>query len=165
MIQLLRGTQSQLNSYSTIIPDGQPVFERDTGQLKIGTGSARYSSLPYVGSIFESSGGGDTGMLAGDSSEGYADFPNGLRVCWGNEVVQITTNWVNESETGFVITRTNTRFYPSNVKSTILSGSFVSTAPPVRVYHATFNPSSINLYFIAPYNQSGAVIQYTVLSM
>lgn len=49
MIQLLRGTQQQLNSYSTIIPDGQPVFEKDTGQLKIGNGTSMYSALPYVG--------------------------------------------------------------------------------------------------------------------
>ena len=84
MIQLLRGTQSQLNSYSTIIPDGQPVFERDTGQLKIGTGSARYSSLPYVGSIFESSGGGssiDTSNL-GDYDSGYVDLASNLRLSW-----------------------------------------------------------------------------------
>ena len=84
MIQLLRGTQSQLNSYSTIIPDGQPVFERDTGQLKIGTGSARYSNLPYVGSIFESSGGDTNLVYGGNSSEGYIDFPGGLRVCYGS---------------------------------------------------------------------------------
>lgn len=84
MIQLLRGTQNQLNSYSTIIPDGQPVFERDTGQLKIGTGSARYSNLPYVGSIFESSGGGssiDTSNV-GNYDSGYVDLASNLRLSW-----------------------------------------------------------------------------------
>lgn len=86
MIQLLRGTQSQLNSYSTIIPDGQPVFERDTGQLKIGTGNARYSSLPYVGSIFESSGGGEV-SFGGTDSNGYLDFPSGHRLAWGTTTV------------------------------------------------------------------------------
>lgn len=54
MIQFMRGTKSQLNNNSSIIAAGQPVFESDTGQLKIGTGSSRYSALEYVGSIFES---------------------------------------------------------------------------------------------------------------
>ena len=49
MIQLLRGTKSQLDSYQTVIAEGQPVFEKDTGQLKIGNGSSIYSALPYVG--------------------------------------------------------------------------------------------------------------------
>lgn len=54
MIQLLRGTKSQLDSYQTVIAEGQPVFEKDTGQLKIGNGSAIYSALPYVGASSES---------------------------------------------------------------------------------------------------------------
>lgn len=99
MIQLLRGTQSQLNSYSTIIPDGQPVFERDTGQLKIGTGSARYSTLPYVGSIFESSGGGGEVTFGGTDSNGYLDFPSGHRLAWGTTTVDppsaVVTNVTN----------------------------------------------------------------------
>lgn len=53
MIQFMRGTKSQLNNNSSVIAAGQPVFESDTGQLKIGNGSSRYSALEYVGSIFE----------------------------------------------------------------------------------------------------------------
>lgn len=88
MIQFLRGSKSQLESSSTIIAAGQPVFESDTGQLKIGTGSSRYSSLPYVGSIFEydpGSGGGSSSDItwSGNSTNGYIDFPNGLRYSWG----------------------------------------------------------------------------------
>ena len=88
MIQFLRGSKSQLESSSTIIAAGQPVFESDTGQLKIGTGSSRYSSLPYVGSIFEydpDSGGGSSTNVAysGDINNGYIDFPGGLRYSWG----------------------------------------------------------------------------------
>lgn len=49
MIQFLRGSKSQLESSSTIIAAGQPVFESDTGQLKIGDGSSVFSALPYVG--------------------------------------------------------------------------------------------------------------------
>lgn len=89
MIQFLRGSKSQLESSSTIIAAGQPVFESDTGQLKIGTGSSRYSSLPYVGSIFEydpGSGGGSSSDItwSGDLTNGYIDFPNGLRYSWLN---------------------------------------------------------------------------------
>lgn len=65
MIQLLRGTQQQLNSYSTIIPDGQPVFEKDTGQLKIGNGASMYSALPYVG------------------ASGSSEYPK-INRCWGS---------------------------------------------------------------------------------
>lgn len=85
MIQFLRGTQTQLNSSSQVFAAGQPIFESDSGQLKIGNGSSRYSSLPYVGSIFESSGGG-SGLemtVGGDYDEGYLDFSNGIRISWG----------------------------------------------------------------------------------
>ena len=89
MIQFLRGSKAQLESNSTIIAAGQPVFESDTGQLKIGTGSSRYSSLPYVGSIFEydpgSGGESSTDITwSGDYTKGYIDFPNGLRYSWAN---------------------------------------------------------------------------------
>ena len=50
MIQLLRGTKSQLETSQTVFADGQPVFEKDTGQLKIGNGIGNFASLPYVGS-------------------------------------------------------------------------------------------------------------------
>ena len=90
MIQLLRGTQQQLNSYSTIIPDGQPVFEKDTGQLKIGNGTSMYSALPYVGA----SGGSEypkihveyseiTSMFGDPYFNGYVDFNDKLRYLFG----------------------------------------------------------------------------------
>lgn len=86
MIQLLRGTQQQLNSYSTIIPDGQPVFEKDTGQLKIGNGASMYSALPYVGA----SGGSEYPKIHVEYSEldsnyfkGYVDFNDKLRYLFG----------------------------------------------------------------------------------
>lgn len=101
MIQFLRGSKSQLESNSTIIAAGQPVFESDTGQLKIGTGSSRYSSLPYVGSIFEydpGSGGGSSSEItwSGDYTRGYIDFPNGLRYSWGR---LDTSGWTAQQET------------------------------------------------------------------
>lgn len=70
MIQLLRGTKSQLDSYQTVIAEGQPVFEKDTGQLKIGNGSSIYSALPYVGA-----GSGGSSELVKDL-EASSSAPN-----------------------------------------------------------------------------------------
>lgn len=85
MIQFMRGTKSQLNNNSSIIAAGQPVFESDTGQLKIGNGSSRYSALEYVGSIFEntSSGGGEVTFGGSGPLNTYVDFPGGLRLSYG----------------------------------------------------------------------------------
>ena len=86
MIQLLRGTKSQLETSQTVFADGQPVFEKDTGQLKIGNGSDRYSALEYVGSIFEQESGGSSSEItySGDVDNGWIDFPGGLRYSWLN---------------------------------------------------------------------------------
>ena len=53
MIQFLRGTQSQLQSSQQIFAAGQPIFESDTGQLKIGNGINNFAGLPYVGGSSE----------------------------------------------------------------------------------------------------------------
>ena len=97
MIQLLRGTKQQLNSYSTIIPDGQPVFEKDTGQLKIGNGASMYSALPYVGA----SGGSEypkihveysemTDLLSYPLFRGYVDFNDKLRYLFGVTTIDMS---------------------------------------------------------------------------
>lgn len=97
MIQLLRGTKQQLNIYSTIIPDGQPVFEKDTGQLKIGNGASMYSALPYVGA----SGGSEypkthveysevTSMFGEPYFNGYVDFNDKLRYLFGVTSVDLS---------------------------------------------------------------------------
>ena len=108
MIQLLRGTQQQLNSYSTIIPDGQPVFEKDTGQLKIGNGTSMYSALPYVGASgstnpfdsWQSSSCMVPGYLP-DTVASYIDLSPHLRWHFGDVATSengncdatITTSW------------------------------------------------------------------------
>lgn len=73
MIQLLRGTKSQLDSYQTVIAEGQPVFEKDTGQLKIGNGSSIYSALPYVGTASSSM------QLSGTTNNYTIDLGQGLQ--------------------------------------------------------------------------------------
>lgn len=73
MIQLLRGTKSQLDSYQTVIAEGQPIFEKDTGQLKIGNGSSIYSALPYVGDASSSV------QLSGTTNNYTIDLGQGLQ--------------------------------------------------------------------------------------
>lgn len=48
-IQFLRGTSSTLASSNQVFLAGQPVFESDTGQIKIGNGVDLFRNLPYVG--------------------------------------------------------------------------------------------------------------------
>ena len=70
MIQFLRGNKSQLEASQTIFGDGQPIFEKDTGQLKVGNGIDVFSSLPYVGNFFK------------EHSQ-YVDITPSLRICSG----------------------------------------------------------------------------------
>lgn len=48
-IQFLRGNKSTLDASQQIFLPGQPIYEQDSGQLKIGNGSDIYSALKYVG--------------------------------------------------------------------------------------------------------------------
>ena len=49
-IQFLRGTKSAITADNPVLLAGQPCLETDTGQMKVGNGTAAYNSLPYVGS-------------------------------------------------------------------------------------------------------------------
>lgn len=73
MIQFMRGSKSQLDSLQTILPSGQPVFEEDSGQLKIGNGSSIYSALPYVEA---SSGSGSSDFNGNMSFVGGSNVPS-----------------------------------------------------------------------------------------
>lgn len=73
MIQFMRGSKSQLDSLQTILPSGQPVFEEDSGQLKIGNGSSLYSALPYVGAASSSM------QLSGTTNNYTIDLGQGLQ--------------------------------------------------------------------------------------
>lgn len=43
------GTKTYLENTTFILSTGEPIFEIDTGQMKIGNGIDIYKSLPYVG--------------------------------------------------------------------------------------------------------------------
>lgn len=47
-IQFLRGTQSAITASDRVLADGQPLYEKDTNKLKVGDGSTKAKSLPYI---------------------------------------------------------------------------------------------------------------------
>lgn len=47
--QLKRGTSERWMELNPTLGPGEPGFETDTGQLKIGTGFLPWMALPYVG--------------------------------------------------------------------------------------------------------------------
>lgn len=85
MIQFLRGNKSQLEASQTIFGDGQPIFEKDTGQLKVGNGVDVFSSLPYVGTS-SSSESSDTWIHGSSASNDwyYKDLSDGHRIMIGS---------------------------------------------------------------------------------
>ena len=89
MIQLLRGTKSQLDSYQTVIAEGQPIFEKDTGQLKIGNGSSIYSALPYVGTVASQS---SEIVYDLNRDSGYLDLSSHIRFHIGVTTVRGTAS-------------------------------------------------------------------------
>ena len=148
MIQFMRGSKSQLNSLQTILPSGQPVFEEDSGQLKIGNGSDRYSTLPYVGSIFESSGGGEI-TVSGNQNRGYIDFPGGLRFSYGS--TDITTRSLNNLawDNAFQATSTNQWFTPPDVKRTLLGLQLESDFFQVWCSSMRLSGNRASIYFMS----------------
>lgn len=47
-IQVRRGTAAQWNTANTVLADGEPGFERDTGKVKYGDGVTPWAALPYA---------------------------------------------------------------------------------------------------------------------
>lgn len=47
-IKFRRGESLQWRQVDPILENGEPGFERDTGRLKIGNGSSKWSELPYL---------------------------------------------------------------------------------------------------------------------
>ncbi len=47
-IQFLRGIKSKVTASNKVLADGQPLYEKDTHKLKVGDGSTKAKSLPYI---------------------------------------------------------------------------------------------------------------------
>lgn len=53
-IQFKRGTAARLYELNPVIAEGEPIFEYDTGKLKIGDGvHLNYNDLPYYSGVEE----------------------------------------------------------------------------------------------------------------
>lgn len=136
-IQFLRGNKSTLEASQQIFLPGQPIYEQDSGQLKIGNGSDIYSALKYVGA--SSSGGSEPGgvVISGDLSKGHADFGNGFRLSWG--MVKFTSSppyALDLRKIGDAIWTTDVSLY--------LSGSWFN--PALDVDECLSNIVSLNMW-------------------
>lgn len=47
-IQYRRGTAAEWTAANTLLAEGEPALETDTGYLKIGDGITAWNSLPYA---------------------------------------------------------------------------------------------------------------------
>lgn len=79
-MQFRRGTAARLAEVNEILLAGQPGFETDTGQVKVGNGTDRWVGLPYIGEGLTVNAGDVVGLgdlafinTSGDS----ADFLDG----------------------------------------------------------------------------------------
>lgn len=96
-IQFLRGTRSTLSSSNQIFLAGQPVFESDSGQLKIGDGVNSFNNLPYVGEGLSSGGGSVTAGTyhSVDSRTAYIDVTENYRIVIRRGLTTITQDDLN----------------------------------------------------------------------
>lgn len=71
VIKLRRGTSSEWSAANPILALGEPGFERNTFQLKIGDGVTAWNSLPYVAG--EGEGGWEDELAAEEAAREAAD--------------------------------------------------------------------------------------------
>ena len=149
MIQFLRGTQTQLNSSSQVFAAGQPIFESDSGQLKIGNGSSRYSSLPYVGA---NQGSSSYPQLSSDTDifDSYMDLSDKIRVHWGRFSIpgEVEDYNFESAGTGWEIAK---QIYPLTVSNRIgqfMCFSLEVTGGRYTVYSAANQFTSIYVTFL-----------------
>lgn len=151
MIQFLRGTQSQLQSSQQIFAAGQPIFESDTGQLKIGNGINNFAGLPYVGG--SSSGQGVIGLKPvsywNSYDEIYFDINDNVRfsMAWDHDNTSISS-YTDSSSGG--------KYYYCSGGST--KRLFTSWKANIIGYFANVNVSSMFAYVASCYVNNNDVI-------
>jgi hypothetical protein len=85
MIQFRRGTTSSWNKTKTKLAPGQPGYDKDKNQLKIGDGEHTWSELPCVGVA------ADTVIDTGSSGDWtYQKWESGIARCWCTKEVLVT---------------------------------------------------------------------------
>lgn len=117
-IQFLRGTRSTLSSSNQIFLAGQPVFESDSGQLKIGDGVNSFNNLLYVGEGLSSGGGGVTAGTyhSVDSRTAYIDVTENYRIVIRRGLTTITQDDLNTIQQHGRLTLT----YPDGSQTEVL---------------------------------------------
>jgi collagen type VII alpha len=75
-LEFRRDTSSNWSFYNPVLKSGEPGYETDTGQLKIGDGVTPWNQLPYLGSTGPTGpsgggGGGGTGTTGPTGPTGY----------------------------------------------------------------------------------------------
>lgn len=115
MLQLKRGSHSDLSTSGIVLESGQAAYEIDTHRLKIGDGVLQYPDLPYIGS--------DNSYLplSGGAMSGWIRFPNGVGISCNNSTGQEETvllinssnslNFGNSSFDGNVILNCNSNYH------------------------------------------------------
>lgn len=141
-IQFLRGTKSTLASSNQIFLAGQPVFESDSGQLKIGDGVNSFSTLPYVGEGLSSGGGGS--ITAGtyhsvDSRTAYIDVTENYRI---------------------VIRRSLTTIEQDDLNTIKQHGRLTLTYPDGSQTEVFYRDLAYNRYTSIPISESTTISQY-----
>lgn len=92
MIQFLRGTKSTLEASQQVFSAGQPIFESDSGQLKIGNGADVFSNLPYVGSS-----SAESSFVQGSDSLCWVDIGEGVTWVKGQFYYSLGHSWSSSS--------------------------------------------------------------------
>lgn len=144
-IQFLRGNASTLNSSQQVFLPGQPIFEQDTGKLKIGNGSDVYSALSYIGE--SGSGSSSSWNVVGnpnlDNTPAYIQLSSNCRLYLGNtQIVTAGSDWRVLSG-DLYITRTdlfpmnNVQLPDSDIYKYIIDGYFYSTSSNAAIWNTT----------------------------
>lgn len=154
MIQFLRGTSSQLNASNQVFAAGQPIFEQDSGQLKIGNGTSTFVNLPYVG---DSSGSSIEIVYQAPESSTYSGFVLKLSEtlyylnCTSAFVLSNSSDWVEVSlYNTWHFHRDWASWYPLDLNN-LLSAASINVGSAVYDPHMTLIDDPSTDILIAPF--------------
>lgn len=126
-IQVRRGTASSWTSTNPTLAAGEIGFESDTGKIKVGTGSATWNSLTYIGAanaiqyVYNASAG-QTTFSGADANGATLAYTVGAEQVYVNGVLQVRgTDYTATNGTSVVLT---TATIASDIVTVIAYGTF-----------------------------------------
>lgn len=138
-----KGTKAELEASSSIPREGEPIFETDTGRLKVGDGVSAYANLSYVdkvqvvSDIGPESGDNPASAAAvytyGQSIKNYADG----RFVTQNSAISNALLRIDEAEA-------NAKAYTNKVKTDILGEGITETFDTLVEIQDWINGEGIN---------------------